>query len=202
MRTRAQTRGRLLIQRIRAFARSLIFSRTVAAMITAVWLPIPLPLGAQPGTGSEISLEYQVKAAFLLNFTKFIDWPNPVPGDTPFTICILGDDPFGGAVDRIIEGETVNGRRLAVERIRSQQAQSCQIVYVSRSEKEVSRFLSGLGHGVLTVGEGNQFLREGGMIAFVVSSRHVRFDVNQTAAANAGLRLSSKLLSVARTVEK
>jgi len=171
-------------------------------MIAAICLPLPLRLGAQPGAGAEISLEYQVKAAFLLNFTKFIDWPNAVPGDAPFTICLLGDDPFGGALDRIIEGETVNGRRLIVERIRRQQAQSCQIVYVSRSEKEVSRFLSGLGRGVLTVGEGNQFLREGGMIAFVVSSRHVRFDVNQTAAVNAGLRLSSKLLSVARAVEK
>jgi hypothetical protein len=149
------------------------------------------------------SLEYQVKAAFLLNFTKFIEWPpSSLPPNAPFSICILGSDPFGRALDRIVDGETVNGRKLAVTRIHDQQSHSCQMVFVDRSEKEAAKVLPGFGRGVLTVGERNDFMRDGGMIAFVIENRRVRFDVNMAAAANAGLRISSKLLNVARSVEK
>ena len=151
----------------------------------------------------EPSLEYQVKAAFLLNFTKFIEWPaTESAAGTPFFICILGEDPFGGALEKIVEGETVQGRKPAVQRIQRYQAQPCSIVYAGRQEKELNNFLAGLGRGVLTVGEGEQFVREGGMIAFAIENRRVRFDVNQTAAAKGGLRISSKLLNVARSVEK
>jgi hypothetical protein len=111
---------------------------------------------------ADAQLEYQVKAVFLLNFTKFIEWPAaafelPV---SPVTICILGEDPFGAA-----------------------------------------KPLPDLGPGVLTVGEGETFTREGGMIGLVIDNRRVRFDVNQTAAERAGLKISSKLLSVARDVQ-
>lgn len=149
------------------------------------------------------SLEYQVKAAFLLNFTKFIEWPpSSLASNAPFSICILGSDPFGGALDRILEGETVNGRKLAVERIQARPSHSCQIVFMDRTAKDSAKLLPGFGHGVLTVGEGNDFIRDGGIIAFVIENRRVRFDVNMPAAANAGLRISSKLLNVARSVEK
>lgn len=148
--------------------------------------------------------EYQVKAAFLLNFTRFIEWPAAAFGDSDsrFTICILGDDPFGPVLDEIVSGETVNTRTLGIERGRRPPFKSCQILFVSKSEKSVPKTLRDLGSGVLTVGEEDSFLREGGMIAFVIENRRVRFDINPTAAANAGLKLSSKLLSVARSVEK
>jgi hypothetical protein len=152
----------------------------------------------------EAPREYEVKAAFLLNFTKFIDWPATASGgaDTPFSICILGDDPFGAALDRMVEGESVNGRKLVIERSGSPPPESCQVLFASGSEKDFSKVLAGLGPGVLTVGEGDRFLRDGGMIAFVVEHRRVRFDINQAAASKAELKISSKLLSVARTVEK
>ena len=150
-------------------------------------------------------VEYQVKAAFLLNFTKFIDWPpasfaNP---DSPITICILGKDPFGTVLDEIVQGETVNARKVAIQRI-SQPAgsQGCQVVYVGEPDKDTAKTLSGFGRGVLTVGEGDRFLRDGGMVALVVDNRRVRFDINQTAATGAGLGLSARLLTVARAVEK
>lgn len=156
------------------------------------------------GQAPEKALEYQVKAAFLLNFTKFIDWP-PTSGDaaSPIAICILGKDPFGRALDEIVQGEALNGRPLVVQRITLLPApQSCHIVFIDSSEKDIPKSLSSIGSGILTVGEGEKFARMGGMIAFVIEDRHVRFDINQTAAAKAGLKLSSKLLSVARSVEK
>jgi YfiR/HmsC-like len=150
-------------------------------------------------------LEYQVKAAFLLNFTKFIEWPPTAfsTPDAPLTLCILGADPFGSALDQIVAGEVVNGRKLSVERIkRAPGPQSCQVLYVGSPEKETLKILSGVGPRVLTVGEGAGFLRSGGIIAFVIDNRRVRFDIHQATAENAGLALSSKLLSVARSVDK
>ncbi len=80
--------------------------------------------------------------------------------------------------------------------------QACQVVFAEASTKDVAKTLNGLGRGVLTVGEGGSFLRDGGIIAFVIENRRVRFDINQTAAEGAALKLSSKLLSVARSIEK
>ncbi len=150
-------------------------------------------------------LEYQVKAAFLLNFTKFVEWPASAfaQPDSPVTICILGDDPFAQTLDEIVAGEVAGGRKVMADRIkRPPSPRSCQVLFAGKSEKTIGKVLSGLGPGVLTVGEGESFLRDGGMIAFVIDNRRVRFLINQTAAENAELKLSSKLLSVAKAVEK
>jgi hypothetical protein len=154
---------------------------------------------------AQAPLEYQVKAAFLLNFTKFIEWPAAAfaNAQSPITICILGRDPFGSVLDEIVQGETVNARRIAVQRINGPPGpRTCQVTFVGGLEKEAPQFIRDIGPGVLTVGEGDRFLRDGGMVALVVDNRRVRFDINQGAAVNAGLTLSSQLLSVARTVEK
>lgn len=159
---------------------------------------------------AEPPVEYQVKAAFLLNFTKFTDWPassfaNP---DSPITICILGKDPFGPVLDEIVQGETVNARKVNVQRISEPPTrqpagpQTCHVLFVGEPDKDISKTLSSLGRGVLTVGQGDRFLRDGGMVALVVDNRRVRFDINQAAATGAGLSLSARLLNVARTVEK
>lgn len=149
-------------------------------------------------------LEYQVKAVFLLNFTKFIEWPAAAfeRPESPVTICILGEDPFGAALSQVVSGEVVNGRKVAVQRIKHVPApKSCQVLFVGRPEGPAGKSLPDLGPGVLTVGEGESFEREGGMIAFIIENRRVRFDVNQAAAGRAGLKISSKLLSVAREVQ-
>jgi hypothetical protein len=151
----------------------------------------------------DASLEYRVKAAFLLNFTKFVEWPPEefADSDSPITICILGDDPFGPALDRMVAGEDVNGRKVLVQRIRHEPSKSCQVLFIGRLERDVPKILASLGRGTLTVGEGENFLREGGMIAFVIDNRRVRFDIKRNAAEGAALKLSSKLLNVARSVE-
>ena len=150
------------------------------------------------------SLEYKVKAAFLLNFAKFIEWPPtafPSP-NAPFNICILGDDPFGEDLDQIAGGEQVNGRKITIQRLRSAPAPNvCSVLFIAGSVTR-PEIPANLGPGLLTVGEGEHFIRDGGMIAFILENRRVRFDINRAAAENAGLKISSKLLSVAREVEK
>jgi len=150
------------------------------------------------------SLEYQVKATYLLNFTKFIEWPPGALGgpDSPFNICILGGDRFGGALEQIVSGEVVSGRKVAIQKIdREPLPRSCQIVFVNTQAEAFSN-PSGLGRGVLTVGEGEAFARNGGMIGFVIENRRVTFDINRRAAEAAGLRFSSGLLAVAKSVIK
>jgi len=166
------------------------------------WAAFPPPAPAEP------ALEYQVKAAFLLNFTRFIEWPpnafaNPA---APFSICVLGKDPFGRALDDLVEGETVGERRLTVQRIsHPPETGACQLVFVGAGDGDggdFSKLPNRVSPGVLTVGEGTAFLRDGGMIAFVIDHRRVRFDINLPAADAAALKVSSKLLRVARSVEK
>jgi hypothetical protein len=155
--------------------------------------------------GEQVS-EHQVKAAFLLNFTKFVEWPQAAFGDqrSPIAICVLGEDPIGGALDQLVEGEVVDGRRVVVRRLKEPPAsKQCQVLFVSPAIKDVSQMLSALGSGILTVSEdSDRFLRDGGVISFVIENRHVRFDINQSAAESEGLKLSSRLLRVARSVEK
>jgi len=153
------------------------------------------------GYGQPPPSEYEVKAAFLLNFTKFIEWPPDAhPPGSPFTLCILGDDPFGPLLDRVIEGEHVSGRKLTVRRVREADP-SCAVVFVGKSRGLLPR-VADVPRGVLTVGETDDFLRKGGVIAFAIENRRVRFDVDHGAALRAGLKISSKLLNVARMVVK
>jgi hypothetical protein len=149
-------------------------------------------------------LEYQVKAAYLFNFIKFVEWPPSAFHDAhdPVSICVLGDDPFGPALDLLVHGETVNSHRVSVQRLRDESVKSCHVLFIAGMEKEIPAILARLEPGVLTVGEGDRFLREGGVISFVIENRRVRFDINQSAAAKAALTISSKLLKVARSVEK
>jgi hypothetical protein len=167
------------------------------AFLTPAYLLLPFPSAA-----ADESLEYQVKAAFLLNFIKFTEWPPAAfeESTSPLAICILGDDPFGRTLDQIVEGEVVDGHKIIVQRIKRAPApKSCEVLFMSKPGKETGGILPALGPGVLTVGEGDAFMRDGGMIAFVIEDRRVRFRANQSAAESAGLKLSSKLLSIAKS---
>jgi len=169
------------------------------------WIACALLLGGWGGLNAQPVLEYEVKAAFLLNFAKFVDWPPSAfaSADSPIAICILGRDPFGRTIDDAVQDEAVNGRKVVVRRITQAPApRSCQIVFTEETGKETRAILSSLGPGVLTVGEGDSFVREGGIIGFLIESRHVRFDIDRKAAELAELKLSSRLLAVARTVQK
>jgi hypothetical protein len=164
-------------------------------------------LGFQPRLRAQHrdNVEYSVKAVFLLNFARFVEWPPAAfaSEESPMELCVLGKDPFGRLLDDVAQGETVEGRRLVIRRISAPPAaKTCQILYVDPEWKDLPKVLSALGHGFLTVSEGPGFLRDGGMISFVIDNRRVRFDINSTVPGSAGLKVSSKLLNVARSVKK
>jgi hypothetical protein len=161
-----------------------------------------LPLAARLFAAEPQPIEYQVKAAFLLNFTRFVAWPQADNADPAISICILGDDPFGDTLDQIVAGESLQGRKLTIRRLKRPVPASCQVAFISKTEPDIPALLASIPPGVLTVSEGDTFLHDGGMIAFVIDSRRVRFDINLSAATKAGLRMSSKLLNVARSVQK
>lgn len=146
--------------------------------------------------------EYPVKAAFLFNFAKFVEWPADAfksPAD-PIAICVLGQNPFGTALEDVVRGKTVANRTFVVREIsNAQQASTCQIVFVSASERKHFRFLlDGLKErSILTVGEGDDSTANGGIINFKLKDARVRIEIDPGAAGRAGLRISSKLLSLA-----
>lgn len=150
--------------------------------------------------------EYEVKAAYLYNFGKFVEWPAKVTATSDiFSICVLGEDPFGAAFDATISGESINGKKVVVKRItKPLDAVSCRILFISSSEESrLKEILATLDDtSVLTVSDISQFTRRGGMIRFVMEANRVRFEVNLTTAEHAGLTLSSQLLKVAISVKR
>jgi hypothetical protein len=151
------------------------------------------------------STEYQVKAAYLFNFAKFVEWPAGAfrTPNSPLVICVLGSNPFGSELEGSIAGKTVGGRRLEISHVpRGVDAGSCQIVFIASSERgQMRETLQRLtGTNALTVGDTSGFTDDGGMINFVWEGDRVRFEANVDAAEHAHLRLSARLLTVAKLV--
>ena len=144
--------------------------------------------------------EYAVKAAYIFNFSKFVEWP-PTNGSGAFEICILGDDPFDSTIDQLIHGRSAYGHSFQVRRIKgTADAKSCRIVFVGSADRTMAAKLVDAvrGTSVLTVGETQDFLRIGGMIALQMEDSHVQIIINANAAQSANLRISAKLLMMAR----
>ena len=152
------------------------------------------------------TLEDEVKAAFLYNFTKYVDWPTAAfSGQSdPFRLCVLSDSEFAQAVQSIVVGETARGRALQLVRPDSAAWPTCHILFVGQSHAErAGAILSAVsGRPILTVGETPKFLDQGGAVLFVVEQNRVRFDIDLRSAGRAGLTVSSKLLRVARRVRE
>jgi hypothetical protein len=152
-----------------------------------------------------LASEYEVKAALLYNFAKFVEWPSTALPEASSTmeLCILGEDPFGTILDQTLQGKIVNGRTLLINRYRELKGlDSCQILFISVSERQrLPQILATLNHlSVLTVSEMERFAQSGGMINFTVAENKVQFEINVGAAERAGLKISSKVLKLARIV--
>ncbi len=164
---------------------------------------------AGPGAsiaGSAETTEFQVKAAFVYNFVKFVQWPHdsfPATGDAPISICVLGQDPLGDALESL-KGLTAYGRNLSVRRIAGQgEADRCQVLYLCRSEREaMGNLLKGMKAGVLTIGDMKSFASAGGIINFVIVDNRVSFEINVDAAERAKLKISSQILKLAKIVKE
>lgn len=146
--------------------------------------------------------EYQVKAAFIFNFAKFVEWPAAAFADkkSPLYIGVLGDNPFGADLERFIRDKTMNDHPLTMRECRTlEEAKKCHILFISASEKkrlpEIFQALQGAN--VLTVSETDGFTETGGMVNFVSEGNKIRFHINDGSAKSAGLKISSKLLILA-----
>jgi hypothetical protein len=171
---------------------------TLAILAALALLGAPAAQAETPTTK-----EFEVKAAFLFNFTQFVEWPASAfpTADAPIRIGILGDDPFGAALDETVHGESVQNRRLMVVRaIRMEDLQDCQLVYISRSEKaRLADILAATaGKAMLTVSDLDGFSAQGGVIRFYLVGKKVRFEINPEAAQQHGLRVNAQLLSLGK----
>jgi len=150
--------------------------------------------------------EYQVKAAFLFNFAKFIEWPSGAfqTAKDPVTVCVLGHNPFGNGLEEVIRGKSIDGRSLVYRQVYDvESANSCQILFVASSECKRFRAVRGTLKplGILSVGEAEEFVADGGVINFKLEDGRVRFEINVEAAEHQQLHISSKLLSLAQIVK-
>ena len=161
----------------------------------------PVSSRAEDGSFSE----YEIKAAWLLNFARFVNWPTNAfaSPEAPIIIGIAGKDPFGRSLEKAFAGKTVKGRPLIVKKpVSDEELRQCHILFVSVSERRRFRdIFERLGtNSVLTVGEADGFLDEGGILNFVPKEKSIRFEVNVPAAQAADLKVEANLLKVAVSV--
>lgn len=152
--------------------------------------------------GQERPTDYQVKAAFLEKFGKFVEWPGDTFSSTnaPVVIGVYGEDPFDGALQGLAATDMINGRPVEIRRVKTvAEAKACHVIFIPASAKMPHEVLNALaGAPVLTVGETDDFYNSGGMIEFVIENTQVHFKIKNEAARAAGLRISSKLLILSK----
>jgi YfiR/HmsC-like len=174
----------------------------IALSAASVFLPL-LFHGATASAERARATEFEVKAAYLYNFGKFVRWPEGVAGGSSFTVCVLGNDPFGEALDRVTDGQKIDGSPVTIKRITSAGGiDGCRVLFISKVEPSSLRSAIAVARrqSVLTVSDAPDFLEVGGIIQFVAVGDRVRFAVNLGAAHQAGLQLSAELLKVATKV--
>lgn len=178
----------------------------IALSVSLSWAPGAL---AQDRDATNSS-EYLIKAGFIFNFAKFVEWPQNTfsQPDSPIVIGILGTDPFGSIIDQIVQDKKIGGRGFVVKRLKwgadLKDLKECKILFVGASERahidellQIVRWLP-----ILTVGETPGFAERGGVIRLVLEDNKVRFEVNVDAARQSGLTISSRLLTLARIIQQ
>jgi len=180
-------------------SKNLIFvlSRTLIVMLTL----------APSLYADEPPREYKVKAAFVYNFAEFIDWPEVAfaDADAPFAIAVIGTDPFNGILEQVIAGKKIAGRQVVIKHFAStDDISSCQILFIPATEDDhLEQIIQRVqDRPILTIGETERFPWVGGCFRFYKEDNKIRFEINQDAAARANLRISSKLLNLARIFQK
>jgi hypothetical protein len=151
--------------------------------------------------------EYQVKAVYLFNFGRFVEWPShaATPREQSFAVCVLGQDPFGPALDAALAGEIIDRAPVVAKRIpKAEDAVACRVLFISSSENgQLRDILAAVDKAsVLTVSDMPQFAKRGGMVQFLLDGSKVRFEVNLAATQRVGLNLSSDLLKLAIAVRR
>lgn len=175
---------------------SLAIGAALAGLLAAATTTFAAPPRTSP--------EYEVKAAFIYNFAKFVEWPHGPQADEPFVVTVLGADPFGQALEDALRGKTVGERPIVLRRAaRLDEVGASQILFISGSEEPaLASILKQLeADSVLTVGDMGRFAAQGGVIGFRLEGDRIRLDISLAAAERSRLRLSSQLLRIARIVD-
>jgi YfiR/HmsC-like len=175
--------------------------------ILILFLGTEIPLRAQAAISGPTFDEYQVKAAFLYNFAKFVEWPSGTFGSTAdsIVICVIGPNPFGSILEHTVQDKKIGERAFVVLRlVDTKQAGRCQILFIGAGESKGTRaFLEPLtGAAILTVGESDDFTALGGIVRFRLDGPRVRIQIALDTAERSRLRISSKLLGLAEIVKK
>lgn len=183
---------------------ALLKARHVVAVSFLVFLATP---ARRPAAQQQQQVgEDDLKAAFLYNFAKYVEWPSSAftaIGPETFRLCVVADPPFVKMVQDIVTDETIDDRRVVLLTPEgAEEARTCHILFIGGDERDrAPGLLSAVQNSpVLTVGNGAEFLGLGGMLGFVRDGTRVRFDVNIVVARRAGLVISSRLLRIARRV--
>ena len=179
---------------------------STSALVVLAWMLL-CPAMTVSAADSPASKEYQIKAAFIYNFTKFVDWPAAAFPDktTPIAIGVLGTNPFGSELNAAVEGRHVNGREIIVRAVNTEaEISAVHVLYISPSESarapELLRSLR--SKPILTVGEKDSFSRDGGVISFLLEGDKVRFSINMDAAEAARIKVSAQLQKLAISVQR
>lgn len=178
--------------------------KRTAVMVPGLLIVLMLLGMSRPGI-IQASKEYQVKAAFVFNFTRFVEWPAETfaAADSPFIIGVAGKNPFGTHLEEIIKGEAINGHPLVLRYFNTaDEITACHILYVTLESKEdIKKAISHSPAHALTVSDLSNFTKHGGMIGFVTENSKTRIRINLNSAKAAELTISSKLLKLAEIVE-
>lgn len=162
--------------------------------------------GGTSDAAEPIAKEYKLKAAFIYNFAKFVEWPAssfPNAG-SPIVIGVLGGNPFGEELSNTVKGRRIHGRAIEIRNVRTAaEAGGAQILFVSAGgEKNFSALSNAPGAGVLSVGESAMFTRQGGIINFLLEGNRLRFEINMAAANRSGLKVSAQLQKLASAIHR
>lgn len=181
-------------------------TRLARLIVVALVLSFTLPAATMTtygASGDESSTaEYQLKAAFLYNFAKFVQWPAESNGGSldPFALCVSGEEPFR-IIQHYLAGKRIRGQLIAVRAVGGTAALSdCHLLFVSAASVQLQQALPGVRGAVLTVGEADDFMTSGGMINLVRVDNRLRFEISRSAGERAGLKFSSQLLKLATPV--
>jgi YfiR/HmsC-like len=180
---------------------SCLFLRFVSALFVLLFcLPAAISVRAQSATA-----EYQLKAAFIFHFAQLVDWPPEVlgPSSRALTLCIADENALPGLLENTVQGKQIASHGLNVRHLlEKDNPRSCDLLFiVGQDKKRVAALLKAVNNApILTVGESEDFIQQGGMIGFCLQENKVRFDINLQAANRANLKISSRLLLLAKSV--
>jgi len=180
-------------------------SKGLKALSLALFLTTASGLPPRVKAESNGTSEYDVKAAFLFHFAQFVEWPAEAfkDADSPLTYCTIGEDAFRGSLDESVKGKRIGNHELRVRHLKERERiDGCHVLFLSTVQRGLQAELlaSANGHPVLTVGETEHFVQQGGIIGFCLEDKKIRFEINLAPAGRAQLKISAKLLALAKTV--